>query len=134
MGNERTWIKRILFVTDFSHCARHAEEHAAFLSKAYGATVDVAHVLELYPGVYAAVQDHGETDGRVDEAARRLQLPTVQVTGHQLIGTTSVQICEAAMKYRADLIVLGTHGRTDSTMCSWGVPRNESSPWPHARC
>ena len=95
-----------------SHCARHAEEHAAFLSKAYGATVDVAHVLELYPGVYAAVQDHWERDGRVDEAVRRLQLPTVPVTGHQLIGTPNVQICEAAMKYPADLIVLGTHGRT----------------------
>lgn len=112
MGNDRAWIHRILFATDFSFCASHAEEHAAVLSKAYGAIVDVVHVLELYPGVYAAVQEHWETDGRLHEVVRRLQLPTVSVSGHQLIGTASVQICEAAMKYRVDLIVLGTHGRT----------------------
>lgn len=112
MGNERAWIHRLLFATDFSLCAYHAEEHAAALSKAYGAIVDVVHVLELYPGVYAAVQEHWETDGRLHEVVQRLQLPTVSVSGHQLIGTPSVQICEAAMKYRADLIVLGTHGRT----------------------
>ena len=112
MGNERAWIRRILFATDFSLCAYHAEEHAAALSKAYEAIVDVVHVLELYPGVYAAVQEHWETDGRLHEVVQRLQLPTVSVSGHQLIGTPSVQICEAAMKYGADLIVLGTHGRT----------------------
>ncbi|MEO8326564.1 MAG: universal stress protein [Nitrospirota bacterium] len=112
MGNEQTWIKRLLFATDFSHCAYHAEEHAAFLSQAYGATVDVVHVLELYPGVYAAVEDHSETDERLQETVRRLQRSTVPVTGHQLIGIPSVQICEAAMKFHADLIVLGTRGKT----------------------
>lgn len=112
MENGRAWINRILFATDFSLCAYHAEEYVAVLSKAYGATVDVLHVLEAYPGVYAAVQEPWETDGRLHEVVRRLQRPTVPVNGHQLIGNPSVQICEAAMKYHADLIVLGTHGRT----------------------
>lgn len=112
MGNEQRWIKQILFATGFSHCAYHAEEYVAFLSQTYGATVNVIHVLELYPGVYAAVEDHSETDERLRETVRRLQRSTVPVTGHQLIGIPSVQICEAARKYHADLIVLGTRGRT----------------------
>jgi len=35
-------INRILFATDFSTCARHAEEHVVFLSKAYGAAVQTS--------------------------------------------------------------------------------------------
>lgn len=112
MSDERSSIKRILFATDFSPCAHHAEKQAAFLSKVYGVKVDVVHVLELYPGVYAAVQDHEETDGRLDDAVQRLRSPTVTATGHQRIGIPSVQICEVAMETRADLIVMGTHGRT----------------------
>jgi nucleotide-binding universal stress UspA family protein len=112
MRTQPAWITRILFATDFSPCAHHAEKQAAFLSKAYGAKVDVVHVLELYPGVYAAVQDHEETDGRLADAVQRLRSPTVSVTGHQRTGIPSVQICEVAMEYRADLIVMGTHGRT----------------------
>lgn len=105
-------INRILFATDFSTCARHAEEHVVFLSKAYGAAVQVVHVLELYPGMYAAVEDHGETDERLADAVRRLQRPTTPVTGLQMIGIPSVQICAAAMGYHADVIVMDTHGRT----------------------
>ena len=64
------------------------------------------------PGMYAAVEDHGETDARLADAVRRLQRPTTPVTGLQMIGIPSVQICAAAMDYHADVIVMGTHGRT----------------------
>jgi hypothetical protein len=36
MAAGQSLINRILFATDFSTCARHAEEYVAFLSKAYG--------------------------------------------------------------------------------------------------
>lgn len=112
MSDERPWIKRILFATDFSRCAHHAEKLLTFFSMAYGATVDVVHVLELYPGVYAAVQDHEETDGQLAEVVRRLRPTAVSVTGHQQTGIPSVQICEFAIEHQADLIMMGTHGRT----------------------
>jgi nucleotide-binding universal stress UspA family protein len=112
MGHERTLIKRVLFATDFSPCADHAEQHVAFLSKVYGATVDVIHALEAYADMYATLQDHRETDERVADAVRRLQQPGIPVTGHQMMGIPSVLICDAAVKSHADLIVLGTHGRT----------------------
>ena len=105
-------IKRLLFATDFSTCARHAEEYVAFFSRTYGAIVDVIHVLELYPGMYPAVEDHRETDEELADVVHRLQRSAAPVTGHQRIGIPSVQICEAAMQRDADLIVLGTHGRT----------------------
>jgi nucleotide-binding universal stress UspA family protein len=112
MGNEHSLVKRILFATDFSSCANHAEKYVAVLAKAYGAAIDVVHVLEIYPGMYSAVQDPRETVERVAEAVRRLQQPTAPVTGQQRPGIASVVICEAAMEHHADLIVLGTHGRT----------------------
>lgn len=112
MAAEHDIIKRLLFATDFSSCARHAEEYAAQLSSTYGAPVDVIHVSELYSGIYAGIQDHRETDGMLADTVRRLQRSTVPVTGHQSNGIASVQICAAAAEWRADVIVMGTHGRT----------------------
>jgi nucleotide-binding universal stress UspA family protein len=108
----RSLIHRMLFATDFSRCASHAEVYAAFLANAYGASMDVIHVLELYPGMYAAPQDHREKDEQLADAVRRLQRQTTSVTSHVMTGIPSVQICAAAMDYHSDVIVMGTHGRT----------------------
>jgi nucleotide-binding universal stress UspA family protein len=106
-------IKRILFATDFSACAEHAEGYVAHMAKTYRATVDVLHVLEIYEGVYVtAMQDQRETNARLTAVAQRLQHPTVPVTHQQRAGFPDVLICEIAMETHADLIVLGTHGRT----------------------
>ena len=112
MRKERGLINRILFATDFSLCARHAEEYVVLVSHAYEAAVEVVHVLELYPGVYVAVQDHSETDGRLAEVVARLRVPGRSVTGHQQTGIPSVQICEFAFEHQTNLIMMGTHGRT----------------------
>ncbi|MBS0170363.1 MAG: universal stress protein [Nitrospira sp.] len=112
MRSEPRLITRILFATDLSLCARHVEQHVALLSQAYGAAVDVVHVLEFYPGVYVAVEDHSETDGRLVEVVERLRAPGVSVTAHQETGIPSRQICEFAIEHHADLIMVGTHGRT----------------------
>ncbi|BFU94709.1 MAG: putative Universal stress protein [Nitrospira sp.] len=112
MATKHGGIKRLLFATDFSTCARHAAEYAALLGSAYGASVDVIHVSELYPGVYAGVQDYRETDGMLADTVQCLQRSMLPVTGHQSTGIPSVQICAAAADWRADVIVMGTHGRT----------------------
>ena len=112
MRKERGLINRILFATDFSLCARHAEEYVVLVSHAYEAAVEVVHVFELYPGVYVSVQDHSETDGRLAEVVARLRVPGRSVTGHQQTGIPSVQICEFAFEHQTNLIMMGTHGRT----------------------
>ncbi|MER3424513.1 MAG: hypothetical protein C4293_16135 [Nitrospiraceae bacterium] len=112
MGNGRSLIQRILFATDFSTCARCAEAYAAYLAEAYGATVDVVHALEIYGGIdVATVQDHRETEAELAETVRRLQQFPYPVTSQQRAGIPDVYICEAAADH-ADLIVMGTHGRT----------------------
>jgi nucleotide-binding universal stress UspA family protein len=47
---ERALIERIVFATDFSACAEHAEGYVAHMARTYRATVDVLHVLEIYEG------------------------------------------------------------------------------------
>jgi nucleotide-binding universal stress UspA family protein len=105
-------IKRILFATDFSSCAYHAEEYVAFLAKAYEATVTILHVSEIYEGAYVTtIQDPSETHERLDDIVRRLAQPG-RVKSQQRAGIPDTIICETAEEARADLIVLGTHGRT----------------------
>lgn len=116
MGNERSLIRRILFATDFSTCARHAEQYVGFLAAAYGAAVHVVHVLEIYGDMYIPEilleQRQRETAERLAEMARRLTQRTDAVTHRGIAGIPSVLICEAAIADDTDLIVMGTHGRT----------------------
>jgi len=113
MGDEQFLIKRILFATDFSPCAHHAGEYVAFLAKAYEATVAILHVLEIYEGAYVTtVQDPSETHDRLDDIVRRLAQPAGRVRSQQRAGIPDTIICETAQEVHADLIVLGTHGRT----------------------
>ncbi len=113
MGDEQSLIKRILFATDFSSCAHHAEAYVAFLAKAYESTVTILHVLEIFEGAYVTtVQDSNETHERLDEIVRRLAQPAGRVKYQRRAGIPDTIICETAQEVRADLIVLGTHGRT----------------------
>ena len=113
-------IHRLLFATDFSDCAMKAEMYAARISEAYHAPVEIFHVLELYPGldpeypinqVYVD-QLRRETDAQLAGAERRFQDKRLKATGRYVLGVPSVQICAAAAESHADLIVLGTRGKT----------------------
>jgi nucleotide-binding universal stress UspA family protein len=113
-------IHRVLFATDFSDCAMKAEAYAACISEAYHAPVEIFHVLELYPGldpeypinqVYVD-QLRRETDAQLAEAERRFQDKRLNATVRYVLGVPSVQICAAAAESHADLIVLGTRGKT----------------------
>ncbi|HSE59581.1 MAG TPA: universal stress protein [Nitrospiraceae bacterium] len=111
--NEPALITRILFATDFSACARHAEQHVAFLAAVYRAAVTVLHVLEIYEGAYVTtVQDQQESGSRLADVARRLIQPAAPVAHQQRAGIPDAIICDVAEETQADLIVLGTHGRT----------------------
>lgn len=113
-------INRVLFATDFSDCALKAEEYAALFSRVYQASIDIFHVLELYPGLdpeYPVTQVYvdqlrRETDTYLAEALRRLQSKRISATLRSVLGVPSVQICAAAAESHADLIVLGTRGKT----------------------
>lgn len=113
MEDGQPLIKRILFATDFSACARHAEGYVAFLAATYKAAVTVLHVLEIYEGAYVTtVQDQHESESRLNDIVRRLRQPGVPVTHRLQAGIPDAIIGDAAEETQADLIVLGTHGRT----------------------
>ena len=113
-------INRLLFATDFSVCARKAEEYAVLLAGLDHAFVDVFHVLELYPGLdpeYPVTQVyvdqlHRETDAGLAETVRRIQDQRIPARGRSVLGIPSAQICVAAAESHADLVVLGTRGKT----------------------
>ena len=95
--NKPALIERMLFTTDFSSCAEHAEKYVAFLAKAYSAAVHVVRVLEIYEGMYVTtIQGHRETDERVTEVVRRLQPFAGLVTHQEDAGIPDVRICELA--------------------------------------
>ena len=113
-------MKRILFATDFSACAQHAETYAALLAERYGAALDVLHVVELNPGMdpdfpvnALYLKDLQEqADKQFAQTLTRLRQRKLEVADHRAVGMPSAQIASMASKYGSDLVVVGTHGRS----------------------
>ena len=114
-------IKRILCPTDFSSLSQHALEHAVALAQWYGARITVLHVDALIAlpaapmGFSAAFTSlHPDREALTTELSRfTMPLAAGIVPVQTLIaeGPPAHVICEKAVELRADLIVLGTHGR-----------------------
>jgi len=115
-------IARILCPVDFSESSRRALERAAVLAGWYEAELVALHVaplppalLSLAPGVSHATLEPFD----VEAMAGELQSFTAQVAarrpGLQLIvrsGAAAPVILDLAREIGADLLVLGTHGRS----------------------
>lgn len=119
-------IKRIMVATDFSSCAGDALEYAAFLAKALGVELMLVHVFErpLYfdIGVAHSLQLRHDVDEWLrtekEEATKRVEALAAEISGSAKPtvivrdGSPFLEIVAAAEEHNADLIVLGTHGRT----------------------
>jgi len=115
-------IRQILCPVDFSPFSRRALDHAAVLARWYEAELTVVHVspfmpavLGLEPAVSAATLApfDRETLGRellefVGETAKTRPAPQLLIRS----GPAAATILECATETNADLVVLGTHGRT----------------------
>ena len=110
-------IRKILCPTDFSPASDAAFEFAATLARQYGASLLIVHVQEP-PAAYQGVQwrDGAIHPNREDlEAAlRKIEPPFSEVDSqyHLLAGDAAESIVRLAQEQEADLIVLGTQGRT----------------------
>ena len=117
-------LKKILVPTDFGEAADAALNYARALARNFNASIDVLHVAEdisarMYAGeMYVAIPQTLQTD--VEEAARRqLQERLVDNDPNPLpvrpvvivSNATAASIVSYAQETRADLIVMGTHGR-----------------------
>jgi nucleotide-binding universal stress UspA family protein len=114
--------RTILMATDFSQCSEDAFQEAVSLAKDAGAVLRVLHVYQppttaVVP--FATVEMYEELDREArEDAGRTLDLWTRRATDRGVRATpvlrrgiADVEIVDAAIRERADLVVLGTHGR-----------------------
>ena len=117
--------KTILVPTDFSHGSRVALAMAADLARTFGATIILHHSSELPRGIEPdhTIYPTGSVEPIAVEAylrksslqaleheAQRVSGVTVKVRAD--LGVPSAQILDAVEQLNADLVVMGTHGRT----------------------
>lgn len=115
-------INKILFPTDFSEPAEKAFDYAVFLATSHEADLALLHVVD---------QLHGETYYEIlaltpmqiaEKMTKRAHedLQTLvdrvkeSVTATEAVreGKVWVEICKAAEEEKADIIIIGSHGRT----------------------
>ena len=113
-------IKHILFATDFSACADRAMGYALSLAAAWKAELSVVTVLELYPGmdpdytVNKMYLDHlrAEANRQLVAVEARAKAAGQPITTRIEVGIPSQALQTVAQTIGADLLVVGTHGRT----------------------
>src|SRR2546428_1343065 len=117
-------IRRILHPTDFSRASGAAFTKALEMAKTNRAELLVLHVLtpvipmigdgyvspKVYEEVEATARAHAQD--QLDRLMAKTQTAAVRVKGVLLEGVPHEQSARAAGSKRADLIVIGTHGRT----------------------
>jgi nucleotide-binding universal stress UspA family protein len=122
-----TDIKRIVYASDFSPASLAAFPHALRLARLSGAELIIFHVLpapitafaidggyvpqEVWDGIYGRMRADAakEADALIRQAVDAGVRATTSIVDG---GTADAQIVQAASDLKADLLVLGTHGRT----------------------
>jgi nucleotide-binding universal stress UspA family protein len=124
MGGEAMKLRRILHPSDFSRASQAAFTKAVAMAKADGAQLLLGHVIlfptlalgegYLSPTTYDDLTRSMRADGQkqLDKLVAKAKARGVRARGLLLEGVPADAINRAARAHRADVIVLGTHGRT----------------------
>ena len=109
-------LRRILVAVDFSELAETACQEATAMARRTGAELVLLHAVEPEGTPGGAGPSESGMLRAAREALDLLRLRHVSgeqvVSTHVAIGRPSDAICEAASLLDADLVVVGTHGRT----------------------
>lgn len=115
----------ILAPTDFSDASRAALEEAIALARRWGTRLVLLHVIEPIVQAYAWATDlaggeiyvvePAELQPEWDALIATLDLNGVQWEQQTIKGEVSSTVAAAAQSFAADLIIMGTHGRTGLT-------------------
>lgn len=115
--------KKILVCTDFSDNSAPATQLAAAYAKAFGAELIIVHVVDasLFPTYVDWIGDEIDrilARTRESAEARLTEMATEYAKGGQSVKTCSkvgsvpTEIVALAEEEKADLVVVGTHGRS----------------------
>ncbi|MFB6098965.1 MAG: universal stress protein [Salinibacter sp.] len=116
-----TPIDRVLVPVDLSEQSPLVIDHATALATAYGAPLDLLHVVEeaAFPTAYGMdplTPSQPDVQERAREALETLVAEIDDFSGtintHVLAGYAARDIVDFAEEHAADLIVMATHGRT----------------------
>jgi len=110
-------LHTILHPTDFSERSEAALHLACALARDYGARLVVLHVATQPPLIYGEGMlplDADEFLGYAKEQLDNLHLPLDDIRAERRLeaGDAANEVMRVAKQIRADLIVIGTHGRT----------------------
>ncbi len=109
-------IRNILVPTDFSEAAGGALAYAVGLAAKLGSSVLLVHAWQLSayasPSSELAKGMEGDLARDLEGAAKAHLGGSVKITRHLRLGVPYVEIVAAAKELRADLIVMGTTGKT----------------------
>jgi nucleotide-binding universal stress UspA family protein len=118
-------INTILCPVDFSENSEHALNYALTLAILNKAKLHLLHVVEpfTYPlmaetfgpqlqEVEIAMEIERAAQKQLDDRVAGLTIEYPNVAGRQITGNPFIEIIQAARSLQADLIVMGTHGRT----------------------
>ncbi|MDP1571007.1 MAG: universal stress protein [Vicinamibacterales bacterium] len=119
-------IRRILCPIDFSDYSRRALDHAVAIARWYGSTITVLHVCSTTPvaayapgaptpGVGSIVLTEADRRELLAEMTRFIEAesaPGIPVEAMIREGAAAAEILSQATDLKADLLVMGTHGRS----------------------
>jgi nucleotide-binding universal stress UspA family protein len=117
-------IRRILHPTDFSRASAAAYRRAVDMAKGNRAELLLVHVLtpavplvgdgyvspKVYEDMASAARAYGQK--HLDALVRKARQAGTRARGLLLEGVPHERIAQAARSRKADLVVIGTHGRT----------------------
>jgi nucleotide-binding universal stress UspA family protein len=109
-------FQRILVATDLSPASEAAVEQAVQIAEETGASLDVLYVRESNTAMAYAAAPESVYWAYVEDARRRLQQSVPGADGRKVRflvreGVADETILDTARDEKADLIVMGTHGR-----------------------
>jgi nucleotide-binding universal stress UspA family protein len=117
-------MRRVLFASDFSKASRKAFAQAVIAAKRTHAILSIVHVLTPFvpvgPGQYVGPETWDEIDRQarkwamrhLEALAERARGAGVRVRVLLVDGTPAREIPRVARRMGAELVVIGTHGRT----------------------
>lgn len=117
-------MKRILHASDFSSASRGAFNRALLEARHHHAELTIVHVLSpvlayagdsfVSPAAYQALDDSSRAwaQKKLDGLVAKAKAAGVRAKGLLLEGVAHEQIIRAAKSKKADVLVVGTHGRT----------------------